>query len=74
MCQVGLTSSAIETVARVIAGTDDRCERDGLLGGKIYYAAAKVENGYERADGKSFNMSYVPENIFGGKGGNIITG
>ena len=69
-----IIDEAIETVARVIAGTDDRCERDGLLGGKIYYAAAKAENGYERVDGKSFNMSYVPENIFGVKGGNIITG
>ena len=54
-----LVDEAIETVARVLAGTDDRCERTGLMGGTVYYAAEKVKDGYERADGKHFNMSYV---------------
>ena len=58
-----LVDEAIETVARVIAGTDDRCERTGLMGGTVYYAAEKVKDGYERVDGKHFNMSYVPDRI-----------
>ena len=58
-----LLDEAIETVARVIAGTDDRCERTGMMGGTVYYAAEKVKDGYERADGKHFNMSYVPDRI-----------
>ena len=31
------------------------------MGGTVYYAAEKVKDGYERADGKHFNMSYVPD-------------
>nr|AHF24984.1 beta-lactamase domaiN-containing protein [uncultured bacterium Contig1753] len=58
-----LVDEAIETVARVLAGTDDRCERTGLMGGTVYYAAEKVKDGYERADGKHFNMSYVPSRV-----------
>ena len=54
---------AIETVARVIAGTDAKCERTGLMGGKVLYAAEKIKDGYERVDGKRFNMSYVPEKL-----------
>ena len=34
-----------------------------MLGGTVFYAAAKVEGGYPRADGKRFYMSYVPSNI-----------
>ena len=58
-----MVDEAIETVARVVAGTDDRCERTGMMGGTVYYAAEKVKDGYERADGKHFNMSYVPSNV-----------
>ena len=58
-----MVDEAIETVARVVAGTDDRCERTGMMGGTVYYAAEKVKNGYERVDGKHFNMSYVPSNV-----------
>ncbi len=58
-----LVDEAIETVARVVAGTDDRCERTGMMGGTVYYAAEKVKDGYERVDGKHFNMSYVPSNV-----------
>ena len=56
---------AEETVAKVLAGTDDRCERTGIMGGTVYYAAEKVKDGYARKDGKHFNMSYVPEKILG---------
>ncbi len=58
-----LVDEAIETVARVVAGADDRCERTGMMGGTVYYAAEKVKDGYERADGKHFNMSYVPSQV-----------
>ena len=58
-----MVDEAIETVARVVAGTDDRCERTGMMGGTVYYAAEKVKDGYERVDGKHFNMSYVPSNV-----------
>ena len=56
---------AIETVAKVVAGTDDKCERTGMMGTPVYYAAAKVEGGYPRVDGKRFNMSYVLTNVYG---------
>lgn len=58
-----IVDEAIETVGRVIAGTDDHVESTGILGYPICYAAAKVKDGYERADGKHFNMSYLPEKI-----------
>ena len=58
-----IVDEAIETVARVLAGMDDRVERPGILGGTVCYAAAKVKDGYERADGKRFNMSYIPSRV-----------
>ena len=58
-----IIDEAIETVARVVAGTDDRCERPGIMGGTVYYAAEKVKDGYVRVDGKHFNMSYLPERV-----------
>lgn len=58
-----IVDEAIETVGRVIAGTDDHGERTGILGYPVCYAAEKVKNGYERADGKHFNMSYLPGKI-----------
>ena len=61
-----LVDEAIETVAKVLAGTDDRCERTGILGGPVLYAAEKVKDGYERADGKRFNMSYSPSKVLSG--------
>jgi glyoxylase-like metal-dependent hydrolase (beta-lactamase superfamily II) len=61
-----LVDEAIETVAKVIAGTDDRCERTGILGGPVLYAAEKVKDGYERVDGKRFNMSYIPSKVLSG--------
>ncbi len=60
-----LLDEAIETVARVLAGTDDKYERTGMTGEPVLYAARKVEGGYARADGKRFNMSYRPENVWG---------
>ena len=60
-----IIDEAIETVAKVVAGTDDKCERAGMMGTPIYYAAAKKPGQYERVDGKRFNMSYVPEKIYG---------
>ena len=58
-----IVDEAIETVARVVAGTDDKCERTGMRGNPVLYAAQKVEGGFPRADGKRFNMSYCPENV-----------
>ena len=58
-----IVDEAIETVGRVIAGTDDHVESKGILGYPVCYAAAKVPGGYERADGKHFNMSYLPGKI-----------
>lgn len=68
-----LVDEAIETVAKVIAGTDDRCERTGILGGPVFYAAEKVKDGYERVDGKHFNMSYIPSKVLSdGETGQVI--
>ena len=58
-----IVDEAIETVARVVAGTDDKCQRIGMDGKPVLYAAEKVRDGYERADGKHFNMSYRPDKI-----------
>ena len=58
-----IVDEAIETVAKVVAGTDDKCERPGMMGGTVFYAAEKVKDGYPRVDGKHFNMSYVPEKV-----------
>ncbi len=58
-----IVDEAIETVSRVIAGTDDHVEQTGMMGYPICYAARKVKDGYERADGKHFNMSYIPGRI-----------
>ena len=60
-----IVDEAIETVARVVAGTDDHEERTGIMGYPVFYAAKKVKDGYERADGKRFNMSYVPDQVLG---------
>ena len=60
-----IVDEAIETVGRVIAGTDDHAEATGILGNPICYAARKVKDGYEREDGKRFNMSYIPGRILG---------
>ncbi len=60
-----IVDEAIETVSRVIAGTDDRDERTGIMGYQVFYAAEKVKDGYERRDGKHFNMSYLPDKILG---------
>ena len=58
-----IIDEGIETAARVVAGTDDRCERTGMTGGTVYYAAEKVAGGYARKDGKRFNMSYLPDRV-----------
>jgi len=58
-----IVDEAIETVAKVVAGSDDKYERTGLMGGTVFYAAEKVKDGYARVDGKHFNMSYVPEKV-----------
>ena len=62
--QPSIIDEAIETVSRVVAGTDAHCERPGIMGGTVLYAAEKVKDGYVRVDGKHFNMSYDPERIF----------
>ena len=63
--EVSIVDEAIESVARVVAGTDDKCERMGIMGTPVYYAAAKKPDQYERVDGKRFNMSYVPSRVLG---------
>ena len=60
-----IIDEAIESVAKVVAGTDDKCERTGMMGTPVFYAATKKEGEYARVDGKRFNMSYVPSQIFG---------
>ena len=59
-----LVDEAIETVAKVLAGTDDKCQRMGMMGQPILYAAEKIPNGYPRVDGKHFNMSYNPDRVW----------
>ena len=34
-----------------------------MMGYPVLYAAAKVKDGYGRADGRHFNMSYLPGKI-----------
>ena len=48
---------------RVLDGTDDNIEETGMIGFKVCYAALKVTGGYEREDGKHFNMTYLPDRI-----------
>ena len=59
-----IIDEGIETVARVIAGTDDKYEAIGMLGTPVLYAAEKKKDGYGRANGKHFNMSYDPVRAF----------
>ena len=54
---------ALETVATVLDGTDAKCERIGIMGTPVLYAAEKIKDGYPRVDGKRFNMSYLPDRI-----------
>lgn len=58
-----IIDEAIETVGKVLAGTDDHVEATGMMGYKVCYAAKKVTGGYEREDGKHFNMTYLPDRI-----------
>ena len=60
-----ILDEAVETVKKVLDGTDDRYEQIGMLGTPVLYAAKKAENGFERADGKRFNMSYRADRIRG---------
>ena len=59
-----IIDEAIETVAEVIAGTDDKLSATGMMGTPVLYAKAKNIDG-RRIDGKRFNMSYLPESIAG---------
>lgn len=58
-----IVDEAIETVGRVLAGTDDRVETTGMMGYTVCYAAKKIAGGYEREDGRHFNMTYLPDRI-----------
>ena len=60
-----ILDEALETVAKVVAGTDDKYEVTGMMGTPVFYAAAKKKGEYARADGKRFNMSYVPSQVYG---------
>lgn len=60
-----IIDEGLETVAKVLAGTDAKVPAKGLLGYDILYAEERKEGAYERADGKRFNMSYDPDNITG---------
>ena len=59
----GVLDEALETVATVLDGTDAKCERIGIMGTPVLYAAEKIKDGYPRVDGKRFNMSYLPDRI-----------
>ncbi len=63
----GIIDEGIELAARVLSGSDDREESVGLFGQKVIYAARHGASPIERADGKSFNMSYDPDRRFAGK-------
>ena len=58
-----IVDEGIETVARVIAGSDDHCEGINMFGLPNVRAAKTV--GFERVDGKRFNMAYKPDQIMG---------
>lgn len=60
-----IIDEGIETARRVIEGTDDKYIAKGISGTDTYYAAAKKDGAYERADGKRFNMAYLPDRING---------
>ncbi len=60
-----ILDEAVETVKKVLDGTDDRYEQTGMLGAPVLYAARKAEDGSGRADGKRFNMSYLADRIRG---------
>ena len=63
----------IELCARVLAGTDDHEEMEGMFGRKMIYAAKHGASPIERADGKLFNMCYSPEKRFAcGKTARVI--
>ena len=62
-----IIDEGIELAARVLAGSDDHEESTGLFGQKVIYAAKHGATPIERADGKSFNMSYNPERRFASK-------
>ena len=53
----------IELCAKIISGTDDKEIRPGMFGKPTVYAARHADNGFARADGKNFNISYNPEKI-----------
>ena len=53
----------IELCGRILAGTDDHEKRQGMFGRTAVYGAKHVPEGFGRADGKSFNISYDPEKI-----------
>ena len=60
-----IIDEGIETAQRVIDGTDDKYIAKGINGTDTVYAAAKIDGAYERADGKRFNMTYLPDKIVG---------
>ena len=54
-----VVEEGIELCARILAGTDDKEERQ-TRHGVATYGAAREPGGFRRADGKHFNISYVP--------------
>ena len=54
----------IELCARVLAGTDDHEEREGMFGRTAVYGAKHRPEGFGRADGKHFNINYDPDRLF----------
>jgi len=63
---VTILDEAIESVAKVLAGTDAKFEMTGMGGRTVLYSEARVitPDGHgARADGKRFNMSYVPSKL-----------
>ena len=54
----------IELCARVLAGTDDAEQMQGMRGHIMTYGAKHGASPIERADGKLFNMCYNPDRRF----------
>lgn len=60
-----IIDEGIETVARVLAGTDDHYEVMGNFGREVVYAGKVRQGSFTREDGVKFNLCYWGEKITG---------
>ncbi len=64
-----IIDEGIELVERVLVGTDEHWESEGMRGGVCYYGMERLARETElgtrhgRRDGKSFNIAYLAENV-----------